>query len=489
MAHRLFGRADWLLVIGLMVSYAYFFQAGGWNQNSRFDLLRAIVEQHTTRIDDYVQNTGDRAEVNGHFYSDKAPGQALTAVPVAAAWTALVRAAGADAQAPTSQALMAYLSTIWAAGLPTTVAAVALARSARVLGASATGAAVAALGYGLASPAWAYATELWGNALTAGCLMVAFVGTLALRDCAGRHRDAWLSLLVGVACGWAVVSEYPAAPAAAILLCLALVHAGSHSRQQLLQTAVFAGLGACASMAVLVLYNSASFGSPRFISYGGIQGWPGMTEGIFGVTLPRRTVLQEILFGTFRGIVPLAPAVVLAPIGLVLLLRERANRPAVAAAAGVAIYYLLFNAAFYYWDGGATYGPRYIGAALPFFFLGLGQVWTRGARAVRWLIGFLVGVGVVLTTMAVSTSVMIPEDVGSPLIDAILPSFLHAELAQNRESFLQYGTAIPAQGLAGAWNLGQLVGLPGLWSLLPLLLLWIVCLSVGLNFRTRRKCW
>jgi len=28
----------------LLVSYAYFYQAGGWNQNSRFDLAVALVE-------------------------------------------------------------------------------------------------------------------------------------------------------------------------------------------------------------------------------------------------------------------------------------------------------------------------------------------------------------------------------------------------------------------------------------------------------------
>ena len=51
-------RTKWALFVLLFVSYAYFYQAGGWNQNSRFDLVRAIVEQRTTRIDGYVENTG-----------------------------------------------------------------------------------------------------------------------------------------------------------------------------------------------------------------------------------------------------------------------------------------------------------------------------------------------------------------------------------------------------------------------------------------------
>jgi len=31
------------IVLTLFVCFAYFFQGGGWNQNSRFDQVRAIV--------------------------------------------------------------------------------------------------------------------------------------------------------------------------------------------------------------------------------------------------------------------------------------------------------------------------------------------------------------------------------------------------------------------------------------------------------------
>ena len=38
----------------------YFFAGGGWNQNSQFDLTRAIVERHTFAIDAYAGNTRRR---------------------------------------------------------------------------------------------------------------------------------------------------------------------------------------------------------------------------------------------------------------------------------------------------------------------------------------------------------------------------------------------------------------------------------------------
>jgi hypothetical protein len=474
MTHRLFGRADWVLVLTLVVSYAYFYQAGGWNQNSRFDLVRAIVEEHSTRIDTYVDNTGDRALVGGHAYSDKAPGQALTAVPFAAAWGVVFP----SPQSPTNLALLAYAATVWAAGLPTVIAALSLAWSARALGSSPSGSVIAALAFGIGSPAWVYATLMWGHALAAGCLTLAFAAALALRT----SRHALLPLVVGAAAGWAIVAEYPAAPAAAIVVALALYY----GRRGLLRVSIFAAVGFILTLAALAIYNAASFGSPLFVSYSGVQGFAGMSEGLFGVTFPKRTILQEILFGQFRGLIPLAPAVVLAPIGLFLAGRRADNHPAVAAAVAIPAYYLLFNAAYYYWDGGFSYGPRHIGAALPFLFLGLGPLWTRAGRAVRVLIALTVSFGVVVTSMAISTIVLLPEDVSAPLTQLIIPAFLRADLAQNRQSFLQYGTANPAQGLLGAWNLGQLLGLQGLASVLPLACLWALAAWL-LNSAIRRQ--
>ena len=47
----------------ILSSFIYFYEGGGWNQNSRFDLLRAIVEKHTLRIDAYRENTQDDAHL------------------------------------------------------------------------------------------------------------------------------------------------------------------------------------------------------------------------------------------------------------------------------------------------------------------------------------------------------------------------------------------------------------------------------------------
>src|SRR5438552_14142324 len=129
-----------MLACALLASYAYFYQAGGWNQNSRFDLVTAIVERGTVRIDAYADNTGDKTVFDGHVYSDKAPGQALAAVPLVALATAFARIVGVDPTGPVSMAILSYAATVWAAAAPTVVAAMCLGWSAKRLGASASGA-------------------------------------------------------------------------------------------------------------------------------------------------------------------------------------------------------------------------------------------------------------------------------------------------------------------------------------------------------------
>src|SRR5579859_8142959 len=108
-----------LLGAVIFLSFVYFYEGGGWNQNSRFDLLRAIVEQHTLTIDAYQENTQDKAHFRGHYYSDKAPGQVFLAVPFAMAARPTLRIAGIDPDSASGEFLLSYLVTAWTVALPT----------------------------------------------------------------------------------------------------------------------------------------------------------------------------------------------------------------------------------------------------------------------------------------------------------------------------------------------------------------------------------
>src|SRR6266849_9125429 len=169
-----------LIAAVTFISYAYFYEGGGFNQNSRFDLVRAIIQQHTLRIDAYHENTQDKAFVNGHYYSDKAPGVALLAVPVALAIRPVLRSAGVDPDSPHGLVVISYFATILTVALPLAAACAFLFLIALRLGGSSTAAAFAALAMGLTTPMWAYGTLFWGHAVAGACLLFAFAAALEL---------------------------------------------------------------------------------------------------------------------------------------------------------------------------------------------------------------------------------------------------------------------------------------------------------------------
>src|ERR1700691_1981640 len=106
-----------LLGIVFFFSFSYFYEGGGWNQNSRFDLLRAIVERHALEIDAYHENTQDKAHFQGHYYSEKAPGLVFLAVPLALAARPAMRIAGVDPESPPGVIALSYIVTAGAVAL------------------------------------------------------------------------------------------------------------------------------------------------------------------------------------------------------------------------------------------------------------------------------------------------------------------------------------------------------------------------------------
>lgn len=207
------------IIIGsvLLSSYAYFHQGEGWNENSRFDMTRAIVQHHTFRIDAYHQNTGDKAYFGGHYYCDKAPGLSLTAIPIWELVRETLHLTGRNALSGRGVIAAEYLSTIVVVGLPTSLAGVALFLLALEFGASLGGATFGALVFGLATPMWCYATEFWGHATAAALLLFAYATAFHIRSPYSAQHDLCMSAIIGLLAGWATVTDFTSGPAAALI--------------------------------------------------------------------------------------------------------------------------------------------------------------------------------------------------------------------------------------------------------------------------------
>ena len=462
-------RTPIVLALALFASYAYFYQAGGWNQNSRFALVRAIIEHHTLQIDDYQLHTGDRAIYQGHYYTDKAPGASLLALAPSAVARVVARADHVDPEGFPGLAWTSYVATVATSGVFTVIAALIVFSLCTEWGYSRGAALFAATAYGLATPAWCYATLFMEHALTAGALMLAFRAALSPRTDRGLF-------VVGLWTGFAVVCELQAAIPAAIIVVLALLNQRDRDARALPRALAIVVGGGLVLGAVFFAYNTLAFGSPFHIGYSSEEGFEHLHTGFFGITYPSISTLVFILAGRYRGLLPLAPLVALMPVGLLMLARTPGRRRAAIAAACVAAYYFLLNASYYYWEGGWAYAPRHVTPALPFLALGLAPLWDswrtigRSVLVAGWVWG------AALTLVAVSTTPQPPSDVRWPTVDLLWPAFRDGDLSINTQTFVHNSLPGPLRNNPGqhaSWNLGQVAGLHGHASLAPLGAAWL----------------
>ena len=461
------------------LSSIYFYEGGGWNQNSRFDLLRAIVERHTLQIDAYHENTQDKAHFHGHYYSDKAPGLVFLAVPFAVVARPAMRAAGIDPESAPGLVALSYVVSACAVALPTALAGVCLFFLGLRFGCGVRGPAFGALVMCLGTPMWAYASLFWAHALVGACLVFAFAAALKLRESTSSRGDLLWALAVGLAAGWATVTEYPAAPASAMLALLALSQAWPRGMAARWRVVAGVGVGAGICVAVLLAYLHAAFGAFRpSYSYYDPNSFSFMQQqGYMGLTYPHPDRLLKILFGCSRGLFFAAPVALAAPFGLWWLWKERAWRGPALVAAGIAAYYFLFNASFYWWKAGLSFGPRYAGAAIPLLCLGLAVAWQRATPLWRRVLVGLAACSVFLALMVISTTSQLSMQDSCPLLHSAWPAFWSGQMAVNRDSMLTV-TEAGSRGEYGAFNLGQWMGLHGLASLIPLLAIWGLALLV-----------
>lgn len=484
-------RAMLLCGVAAFFAYAYFYEAGGWNQNTRFDLVRALVEQRGVRLDDYQDNTRDRAIFESHYYADKAPGASLTAAPVVAVARAAMRLIHANPRSHANLMRESYVASLSAAAFPAALAVMCLWHLGRRMGASTRGATVVALAFGLGTPFWAWATIFYSHTLSAACLLGAVVAAVHLGDpSSSPNRDLRLGGAVGLLVGWAVVTEFPTAVPGSVVVLFALWQAWRDEAGRLARVAASIAIAGGACAVVLGAYDYAAFGSPFHVGYASEEDSSLLQQGFFGITFPKPAIMGQLLWGSFRGLLPLAPVLALVPIGWAMAIGSRRWRRAGLVAAAVFLLGFALNASYEHWEGGWSFGPRHLGPVLGFAALGLVPVWIKGGRVLRALIVSLAVVGSAFALIGVSTTAQPPApDPQHPMRDLLWPAFRDGQLSLNRQSYFDVRPAGEAAGLRdegvehAQWNLGEKMGLTGLPSLLPLGAVLVV--TIGLALRTK----
>jgi len=458
-------KSEILLFVILLSCYAYFFPRwASWNQNSRLDLVMAIVDQGSLAIDEYHLNTGDYAYYNGHYYSDKAPGLSFLGVPFYTVFRTIATTpvltrlteelAQSQALAGTLReegtgllpqkvyfAMALYFVTLFTVSIPSALLGVILYRFLGSFMKEEGSRLLTALAFGLATPAFPYAGNLFGHQLVAFLLFLAFYLLFQMR---GAHPWPWKLRVVGLLLGWAVITEYPTVLIAGALVLYALWSLRS------IQTVLWIAVGALLPAALLGAYNWAIYRTvlPMGYFYSALYLEKHHT-GFLSLTHPQPDALWGITFGSFRGLFYLSPVLLLALAGFGLWLRKRVHLREWIICTWAVIGFLLFNGSSIMWEGGFAVGPRYLLPMLPFMAVGLGMAWAALTmrRIGRLLIGGLAlwsGACVWIESIGGQS---FPDWTPNPLFDYSIPRFASGNIARN---------------------LGMILGLHSFWSLVPL---------------------
>ena len=328
------------------------------NELSRFETVYAAVEQGTFRIDDAIHVLGDhedKAVSGGHFYSNKAPGLALAAIP-------LYRALRAVFPAPRSGTamLLVFALPLLTVSLATVFALWRLGE--RLSAAAPRAAPLVLVGLAFGTSLLYYARTFFGHAWSGALLFLAWDALRAAEERTVRRRVGLLVFGAGVVAGWAFLSEYTLAP---VVLCLVL-RAGAHGAWRRL--AAFA-CGAALPVLVLLAYQAACFGSPWTLSYAR-EAYPAYAQlarqRFLGFGLPEPATFWNFFFHPARGLLLFSPFFAWAAAGLFRWWRSREDRADCAfVLAGIVALPVLLSA-YPNWHGGWSLGSRYL---VPVFFL------------------------------------------------------------------------------------------------------------------------
>lgn len=386
---------------------------------TRMGLTLSIVQDHVLNIDRFADWTEDKAQFEGHYYADKAPGLSLLGVPPAAAADAYFRANNM----PTNTLdwgiydRYARVATLTIVGVLSSVTAALIYLIALRLGASPQGAVFGSFVIAMGSPFFFWSVTFMAHA-PAGSMFL-FVFGLAVLP---RTRNFALGVAVGLVAGLAVVIDLTAAivlSAAGVLLLALTWRPSTPGAWGYLGGIVLGGL---LGVMPLFIYNTMAFGSPFHVGYASVVGFEGMKQGLFGIGWPKLSTLYEILFGTFRGLRQFVPVLVLVPIGLALMWLRPATRTASIIITAIAAAVILINSGYFYWEGGWSAGPRHLISMLPALGVAMAFVWSRPWWWQLVCVGFMIP-GLVIAGLVPMVTVFTPSNWMNPLDELYWPAF------------------------------------------------------------------
>jgi hypothetical protein len=489
-------RVELFLFAVAFIVFGWFNQGGGWNQNSRFAEVRAIVDGHELRIDDYIAYqrqggktlrrypvidgyvtirgktsvicwvgedgtmtpvngvsptgsiglasisgvtcSGDMSFALGHFHPNKPPGLSFVAVPAYFVLSHFERFMHRNPDTWWLLDLNAWLASVFSVGLISAAGVVLAFRIALgISGGQFWAAFWTAFAFGFGTLYFSFATLLFDHDVTAVFLIAAFY-------CLFQRERAVSLYLAGLFAGMAAITNYVAAVPVAMLGVYLL---WTRWKSADFSRSLRAGLWYCAGLAIpfaaICAYNKVCYGSPFALS-NSFQN-PAFVDrgpvflGMFGIPNPLVAII--LLVSPFRGIFYGAPILLMGVYGLWRM--RRTHRAEVNLFLGIAFAFFLVNCSFCGWHAGFACGPRYLIPATAFLILPAVHGFANFPRISAALLTVSLGINFLFTV----TDAESPAGVGSLAMAENRAIYLYSPLTEYAAPLFFQGRAWPLLNL------------------------------------------
>ena len=366
-------KQTYLLVIILVLATLYFYQDPQSNGNSRLDATKSIVEHGSFQIDAYLSQQSwasiDKAFYNNHYYTDKAIGTSLFAVPLYWLLYKLATSAGIILASD----FVKHFLTFLVIGTSFVINGIILYKIALLISQNSWKAFIATLAISLGTMLWPYSEVYYGHVPAAMFLTIAFYLLFSMKRPPETISTAKF-FGTGLALGFAFITDYTTSLILVGLIIYAVYILRKQKLHALLRYGFIGAIGALIPLSLMFAYNFSVYGTILTISYSH-EAVQGPSLGILAIlNLPNLTdlsVLYHITFDPKFGLFWQSPVLVLATVGYFVALKAKVFRAEGLLSLYSILSIALMNTGIFEWWGGSAFGPRYLIVALPFFIIPL----------------------------------------------------------------------------------------------------------------------
>lgn len=245
-------KKEFKIFLTFFIIYLCFAKFQNWNDNSKLDLTRSIVDEHRLEIDSYINNTGDRAYYNGHYYCDKAPGASFLTVPVYAVFRLFFGMPDTDFKLH----ILEFMIVAFSSALFSALLVVLIYKISRFFLKKESQRMLVTIIFGLGTMIFVYATIYYQHIIATFFAFLCFYLIFKMKQ---EKKDSYY-FLAGLSGGMAIITDYSTIM---IIFCCFIIILFNRKWKK---TFSFL-LGFFLLVLILFFYNFSIFGTPFDLSY------------------------------------------------------------------------------------------------------------------------------------------------------------------------------------------------------------------------------